>query len=77
MEDMTAHYVETLRHWRRRFLNNLSAIRGQGLDDRFIRTWDYYLAYCEAGFRQRWISVVQLHWVKPRAQLSLDLLDID
>ena len=71
LEDLTAHYAETLHRWRQRFLDNLSAIRRQGLNDRFIRTWDYYLAYCEAGFRERWISVAQLHWVKPQARPDL------
>ena len=71
LEDMTTHYAETLRRWRRRYLENLPSIRSQGLNDRFIRTWDYYLAYCEAGFRERWIGVAQLHWLKPHARPRL------
>ncbi|MGZ8291279.1 MAG: SAM-dependent methyltransferase, partial [Telluria sp.] len=36
----------------------LDAVRGQGFDERFIRTWDFYLAYCEAAFRARNTSVM-------------------
>ena len=71
LDDLTMHYAETLKRWRRRFRNRLADIRGMGLDDRFIRTWDYYLAYCEAGFLERWTNVAQLHWVKPQARLPL------
>ena len=68
VEDLSAHYVETLHRWRERFLANLAAVRALGLDDRFIRTWDYYLAYCEAGFAERWTGVSQSHWIKPLAR---------
>ena len=37
----------------------LAAVRAQGFDERFIRTWEFYLAYCEAAFRQRSTDVVQ------------------
>ena len=71
LDDLTVHYAETLRRWRSRFRSRLADIREMGLDDRFIRTWDYYLAYCEAGFLERWTNVAQLHWVKPQARLPL------
>ena len=44
------HYAETLREWRRRFNRQLPTIKRQGFDDVFIRCWNYYLCYCEAGF---------------------------
>lgn len=44
-------YAETLRVWRERFLDAWPEIARQGFDERFRRLWDYYLAYCEAGFR--------------------------
>mgnify|MGYP001200820122 FL=1 len=37
----------------------------QGFDARFVRTWNYYLAYCEAAFAWRNISVVQATWCRP------------
>jgi cyclopropane-fatty-acyl-phospholipid synthase len=43
-------YAHTLRHWRDAFEAHIDAVRAQGFDDRFIRTWRLYLAYCEAGF---------------------------
>jgi cyclopropane-fatty-acyl-phospholipid synthase len=60
LEDIGLHYVATLREWRRRFLNRLGEARELGYSDRFLRMWDYYLAYCEAGFRERYIGDVQL-----------------
>jgi cyclopropane-fatty-acyl-phospholipid synthase len=66
VEDLTPHYAETLRHWRRRFLENLPRMRALGLDDRFLRTWEFYLAYCEAGFAERTTGLVQIVYGKPR-----------
>ncbi len=43
-------YARTLRDWRHRFEASLAEIGKQGFDERFIRMWRYYLAYCEAGF---------------------------
>lgn len=43
-------YARTLREWRLRFEDQLDSVRQQGFDERFIRMWRYYLAYCEAGF---------------------------
>ncbi|MGA9528658.1 MAG: cyclopropane-fatty-acyl-phospholipid synthase family protein [Terriglobales bacterium] len=60
MEDIGKHYALTLHEWRRRFLEHLSEVRQLGFDDRMVRMWDYYLAYCEGGFRERYISDVQL-----------------
>ncbi len=60
LDDMGTHYARTLHEWRARFLNNLDAVRQMGMDDRFIRTWDLYLAFCEAAFAERHISDVQL-----------------
>jgi cyclopropane-fatty-acyl-phospholipid synthase len=60
LEDIGMHYALTLREWRRRFLDRLAAVRELGFDERFVRMWDYYLAYCEGAFRERYISDVQL-----------------
>ena len=43
-------YARTLRDWSHRFEASLSDIKNQGFDERFVRMWRYYLAYCEAGF---------------------------
>ncbi|HZV94075.1 MAG TPA: cyclopropane-fatty-acyl-phospholipid synthase family protein [Caldimonas sp.] len=52
-------YATTLRHWRERFLAEEGAVRRLGFDTRFIRIWEFYLAYCEAAFASRNTSVVQ------------------
>eukprot|EP00435_Cladocopium_sp_Y103_P076498 s1_g237.t1 len=53
-------YAETLARWRDRFLAAWPEIRELGFDERFRRMWEYYLAYCEAGFRSGNIDVTQL-----------------
>jgi len=50
-------YAQTLVEWRGRFLANWPAIAALGFDDRFRRLWEYYLCYCEAGFRSGRIDV--------------------
>ncbi len=50
-------YAETLRLWRQSFLSAWPTISQQGFDLRFRRLWEYYLHYCEAGFRHGSIDV--------------------
>ena len=49
--EIGGNYAETLRRWRERFHANLVEVRALGYDERFVRTWDFYLASCEALFR--------------------------
>lgn len=70
LEDIGMHYATTLERWRSRFLKNRSAIAALGFDEPFLRLWDLYLAYCQAGFLERRISDVQMmlakpHWTPP------------
>jgi len=44
-------YADTLVQWRERFEAKAREVQALGFDDRFVRMWRYYLAYCEAGFR--------------------------
>ena len=53
-------YARTLAIWRDRFLQAWPEITKQGFDDRFRRMWDYYLCYCEGGFRAGHIDVRQI-----------------
>lgn len=64
-EDLTHHYVRTLQEWRRAFHKRLDVVRAMGCDDRFIRMWDYYLAYCEGGFAERFTGVEQVVYARP------------
>lgn len=65
LEDITPHYARTLRTWRSRFFDNLKGIKTLGFSDRFIRMWEYYLCYCEAGFAERYLGDVQIRLIKP------------
>lgn len=65
LRDITLDYARTLACWRERFMDQLDAVRRQGFDERFIRMWEFYLCYCEGGFRERIIGTVQLTLAKP------------
>lgn len=54
-----ADYAETLRRWREAFLAEKMRVLALGFDERFIRIWEFYLAYCEAAFAKSNIDVVQ------------------
>jgi cyclopropane-fatty-acyl-phospholipid synthase len=68
LEDLTPHYAESLRRWRRRRFENLSRMRARGLSDPFVRMWEFYLCYCEGGFEERQIGVVQTLFEKSGAR---------
>jgi|TARA_B100000530_G_scaffold221517_1_gene142362 cyclopropane-fatty-acyl-phospholipid synthase len=53
-------YALTLKAWRQRFEESIPEIRKMGFDDKFCRTWKYYLSYCEAGFRTKRTNVYQI-----------------
>ncbi|AGG87378.1 SAM-dependent methyltransferase [Rhodanobacter denitrificans] len=65
LEDFGSSYALTLKAWRERFMATLPQVRAQGFDERFIRMWEFYLAYCEGGFRERSIGVAHLLMAKP------------
>jgi cyclopropane-fatty-acyl-phospholipid synthase len=65
LEDFGASYACTLRDWRARFLARREDARAQGFDERFLRMWAFYLAYCEGGFREGAIGVAHLLMAKP------------
>jgi cyclopropane-fatty-acyl-phospholipid synthase len=65
LEDFGSSYARTLEAWRGRFLARQAEVRTQGFDRRFARLWEFYLAYCEGGFRERSIGVAQLLLAKP------------
>ncbi|GLS27981.1 SAM-dependent methyltransferase [Marinibactrum halimedae] len=68
LDDITLHYAETLAQWRQRFQANIQQVRSQGFDEIFERMWEFYLCYCEGGFRERVISTVQVLLAKPDAR---------
>ncbi len=60
LENVGPHYAPTLAAWRRRFLTHSAELTRLGFDERFQRTWEYYFAYCEAGFASRYLNDLQL-----------------
>jgi len=65
LEDFGPSYTRTLHDWRERFLARREDVRAQGFDERFLRMWTFYLAYCEGGFRERSIGVAHVLMAKP------------
>jgi cyclopropane-fatty-acyl-phospholipid synthase len=65
VEDLSPHYARTLRLWREAFLERREEARGLGYDARFVRLWEFYLAYCEAGFAEHCTGVVQMLLTRP------------
>ena len=68
LEDIAAHYARTCVEWRDRFNDQLDEVRVQGFPERFIRMWNYYLCYCEAGFEERTTGTSQLVFAKPKSK---------
>jgi len=58
--DLGQSYALTLRHWRQNFLQNWAEVQRLGFDETFRRMWEYYLGYCEAGFRIGYLDDSQL-----------------
>jgi len=65
LKDLTPHYAETLRRWRANVEAATGRLEDLGYDERFRRLWRMYLAYCEAGFAERRIGVMQMTLAKP------------
>ncbi|MEO8526794.1 MAG: cyclopropane-fatty-acyl-phospholipid synthase family protein, partial [Caldimonas sp.] len=63
--DFGLDYAETLRRWRERFLRAELSIHELGFDTRFMRIWEFYLAYCEAAFAAGNTNVVQFTLRRP------------
>ena len=53
------HYADTLAIWRDEFNKKWDLIKNQGFDLTFKRMWEFYLSYCEAGFKSKNIDLVQ------------------
>jgi len=64
-EDIGFHYARTLRDWCERFMTHRDALDQVRYDIAFQRLWEFYFAYCEAGFSERAIGVSQIVFAKP------------
>ena len=64
-DDIGLHYGETLRRWRRNLTDARDDLDALGLDERFVRLWEFYFSYCEAAFEERYVRDVQLLYTAP------------
>lgn len=67
MEEIGSHYCRTLSDWRENVHRNIDKILANGMDQRFLRLWDFYLCYCEGGFAERTIGDAQMILERPGA----------
>lgn len=68
VEDLGEDYAVTLSTWHQKFNEVKEAVLKLGFDEPFVRSWNYYLKYCEAAFMTRNISVVQAVYTRPNNQ---------
>ena len=68
LQDISFHYADTLADWRKHFFDKIEDVRSLGFDQVFERMWEFYLCYCEGGFRERVISAVQVLAAKPQSK---------
>jgi cyclopropane-fatty-acyl-phospholipid synthase len=68
LEDIGPHYATTLRRWRENLLRSAAELRALGYQAEFLRKWEFYFCYCEAGFAERALGDVQALFVKPDAR---------
>jgi cyclopropane-fatty-acyl-phospholipid synthase len=65
LDEFPQHYAETLHRWRDALFANEDEARARGYDEGLLRLWDFYLAYCEGAFLERYVSLVQLVLERP------------
>jgi len=68
IDNIGLHYARTLAEWRRRFNASEAFVRKLGFDDVFLRVWNYYLTYCEAGFHSQTENCLILVFARPGCQ---------
>ena len=68
MEDITKHYAETLNRWKVNFMKVIPEVKRMGFSEAFIKMWEFYFVFCEAGFLERNIGDIQLVFSKSGAR---------
>ena len=72
-DDIGEHYAVTLRLWRERMMARRATVTGElGYSEKFLRMFEFYFAYCEAGFAHGLINDLQMTWVKTNEHLASD-----
>ena len=77
IDNIGLHYAQTLAEWRRRFNANAQMVRSLGFDDVFVRAWNYYLTYCEAGFFSQTENCLILVFARPGCQALVPLCETE
>jgi cyclopropane-fatty-acyl-phospholipid synthase len=67
-ESLGMHYAQTLAAWHERFQQDIASVHQLGLDERFVRMGDFYLAWCEGAFRERYVNLAQVVLAKHGTQ---------
>ncbi len=65
LDEFPQHYAETLHRWRAALHDQAEEARRRGYGDPLLRLWDFYLAYCEGAFAERYVSLVQCVLARP------------
>ncbi|QCE07678.1 cyclopropane-fatty-acyl-phospholipid synthase [Vigna unguiculata] len=65
VENIGIHYYQTLRCWRKNFMERQNEILALGFNEKFIRTWEYYFDYCGAGFKSLTLGNYQVVFSRP------------
>jgi cyclopropane-fatty-acyl-phospholipid synthase len=71
IESLGMHYAQTLAAWHERFQQNIPSVHQLGFDERFVRMWDFYLAWSEGAFRERYVNLAQVVLAKHGTQREL------
>ena len=69
-KDIGLDYAKTLKLWHQAFNHKLDEVRRLGMNEYFIRKWNYYLQYCEAAFQMRHVTLMQLIYTRPGSRLT-------
>jgi cyclopropane-fatty-acyl-phospholipid synthase len=75
VESIGPHYALTLAQWKERFHTKREKIIELGFPKTFIRRWEYYFSYCQAGFAQQYIDDLQMVLTRPRNQDCINAFD--
>jgi cyclopropane-fatty-acyl-phospholipid synthase len=75
IDNIGLHYAQTLAEWRRRFNANERFVKSLGFDDVFLRAWNYYLTYCEAGFFSQTENCLILVFARPGCKALIPLCE--
>ena len=75
VDNIGLHYAQTLAEWRRRFNASEAFVRSLSFDDVFLRCWNWYLTYCEAGFFSQTENCLVLVFARQGCRASVPICE--